>query len=108
MRLKDEDIKEIARLVDEEYSAVYIANKFNYPRQSMQKIIARYKRHGLIGILHGKSKSFSIDEKLVIIKRYYAGESKSSLAVELNVNLSVVQQWISKYPSSTTYSPVSL
>ena len=97
MRLKNEDLKEIARLADDGYSPGYIANKYNYPRQSMQRIIARYKKHGLKGILHGKPKSFTIEEKLAIINRYYHGESQRSLSIELNVNSSLVYQWISKY-----------
>lgn len=97
MRLKDEDIKEIARLVDEGYGSAYLANKYNYPRGGMQKLISRYKRHGLIGILHGTSKSFTIEEKIAIINRYYAGESKRSLAIELNVGDSIIYQWIKKY-----------
>ena len=97
MRLKNEDIEKIARLVDEGYSSGYIADKYNYSRQGMQRIIARYKRHGLKGILHGQSKSFTIDEKIAIINRHYAGESQRSLAIELNVNNAVIYQWISKY-----------
>ena len=53
--------------------------------------------HGLEAILHGQSKSYTIDEKIVIINRYYAGESKTSLAIELNVSFSVVNSWIKKY-----------
>ena len=97
MRLKDEDLKKIARLVDEGYSYINIANMINYPTSAMQIIVRRYKMHGLEGILHSKSKFFTIEEKIAIINRYYAGESKSSLAIELNVGYSVVQQWISKY-----------
>jgi transposase-like protein len=97
MRLKDEDIKEIARLVDERYSSGYIASKYNYPRQAMQCIIARYQKHGLEGILHSKPKIFTVDEKINIINRYYAGESQRSLAIDLNVNGGLIYQWISKY-----------
>ena len=97
MRLKDEDLKKIARLVDEGYSYTNIANMINYQASAMQRIVRRYKIHGLEGILHSKPKFFTIEEKIVIINRYYAGESKSSLAIELNVSNSVVQQWISKY-----------
>lgn len=97
MRLKDEDIREIARLVDEGYSSGYIANKYNYPRGDMQRLIAMYKRHGLIGILHSTRKSFTVEEKIAIINRYYAGESQRALAIELNVNGGVICQWISKY-----------
>jgi transposase-like protein len=63
----------------------------------MNNIVKRYKLHGLESILHGKSRTISIDEKMAIINRYYAGESKSSLAVESNVYIGVIQSWIKKY-----------
>ena len=98
MRLKDEDIKEIARLVDDGYSPGYIANQFNYSRSNMESIVLRYKKHGLNGILHkSNNEKFSAEEKKSIINRYYSGESKRSLAIEINVNYSVVHQWILKY-----------
>lgn len=97
MRLKDEDLKEIARLVDDGYGSRTIAGMFNYPMGNMYILVERYKKHGLGGILHGKSKSFTTEEKITIINRYYAGESKTSLAIELNVSDSVIRQWISKY-----------
>ena len=53
--------------------------------------------HGLESVLHRNRKSFTIDEKMEIINRYYAGESKSYLSIEINVSNSVVDQWISKY-----------
>ena len=97
MRLKDEDIKEIARLIDDGWSRYQLASKYNYPSGAMYNIIKRYQLHGIKGILHSKPKVFTIDEKIAIIKRYYSGESKSSLAVEINVSFSVVSSWISKY-----------
>ena len=53
--------------------------------------------HGLESVLHRNQKSFTIDEKIEIINRYYAGESKSSLATRINVSKSLVNQWILKY-----------
>ncbi len=97
MKLKDEDLKEISRLVDEGYSHREIAFKFGINRTVMYFITERYKKHGLEGILHGKSKTFTSEEKLAIVKRYYAGESESSLAIELNVNIGVIHSWIKKY-----------
>lgn len=97
MRLKDEDLKEIARLVDEGWTRNQLANKYNYSSGSIEKIIKRYKMHGLEAILHGRSKTFSIEEKIAIIDRYYAGESKNSLSIEINVNIGLICQWISKY-----------
>ena len=98
MRLKDEDIIEIARMVDCGFTLAQISRKFNYNKSSMQMIIRRYKRHGLQGIFHSEiNHEFTSDFKLGIIKRYYNGESKSSLAVELNVDYGVIYSWIKKY-----------
>ena len=97
MKLRNEDLKEIARLVDEGYGYRAIAEMFNYSKGTMQALVARYKKHGLEAILHGVSKAFSIEEKIAIINKYYAGESKNSLSIEINVNIGVICQWISKY-----------
>ncbi len=97
MKLKERDIKEIARLVDKGYSSRKLALKFNVNRTTMNRLIKRYKIHGLEGVLHRRSKKFTIEEKIAIINRYYAGESKTSLAVENNVSIGVIFQWISKY-----------
>ena len=46
---------------------------------------------------HTHSKSFTIEEKIAIINRYYSGESKNSLAIEINGSISLIQDWIKKY-----------
>lgn len=97
MKLKDEDIIEIAKLIDEGYGVSKISTKFSYSKGALGKIVARYKYHGLNGILHKKNKEFTADEKITIINRFYSGESKNSLGIELNVNDSLITQWISKY-----------
>ena len=97
MRLKNDDIREIAKLIDEGYSPTFIAGKYNYSVGSMKNIVGRYKIHGLKGILHSKGKTYTIEEKIDIIERYYSGASKCSLASEINVGVSVIHQWISKY-----------
>ena len=97
MKLKDEDIKEIARLIDEGWSYIKLACKFNMGKTNMNSLVRRYKMHGLEGILHAHSKSFTIEEKIAIINRYYSGESKSFLAIEINGNFSLIHYWIKKY-----------
>lgn len=97
MKLKDEDIIEITKLVDQGLGYRRIATKFNINKTTAQRLIERYKMHGLESVLHRNRKSFTIDEKMEIINRYYAGESKSYLSIEINVSNSVVDQWISKY-----------
>ena len=97
MKLKDEDIIEITKLVDQGLGYKRIAVKFKIGKSTAHMLVDRYRMHGLEGVLHGKQKSFTIDKKMEIINRYYAGESKTSLAIEINVAFSVVHQWILKY-----------
>ena len=98
MRLKDKDIKNIAKMIDEGVPYTRIARKYNYTETSMQVIVKRYKLHGLNGIIHSKNNhDFSQEFKLEIINRYYRGESKTSLSIELNVSYNVIHSWIKKY-----------
>lgn len=98
MKLKKEDLIELGKMVDENISPSRIALQFNVDRSVINRLIGRYKQHGIEGILHkSDSYNFSPDLKLEIINRYYAGESKNSLATEINVSCSVVLSWIKKY-----------
>ena len=98
MRLTEQDIIEIAKMIDENISVSKISLKFNYPTRTMYRLVNRYKKHGLNGILHQRTKtSFTPEEKLEIINKYYAGTSARSLAIEINVGDSVVRNWIKKY-----------
>ena len=45
MKLKDEDIKEIARLIDEGWSYIKLACKFNMVKTNMNSLVRRYKMH---------------------------------------------------------------
>ena len=98
MKLKDKDITEIAKMIDNEESVTKIALKFNCNLSSVKGIVARYKRHGLDGILHKKTReNFSPEYKIEIVNRFYSGCSVNSLAIEINVSHSVIQRWIKKY-----------
>ena len=98
MKLKDKDIIEIAKMIDKGISVTQIAFKFSYSLSAMKRIVARYKKHGLDAILHsGTCNDFTQQFKLEIINRYYNGESKNSLAIEINVSYTVVSSWIQKY-----------
>lgn len=91
MKLKDKDIIEIAKMIDNEISLTQIALKFNYSLSAMKRIVARYKKHGLDAILHsGTCNEFAQQFKLEIINRYYNRESKNSLAIEINASYTVV------------------
>ena len=98
MRLKKGDLIEIANMSNNNMPISQIASKFNYNVANMRRIIKRYHKHGIEGILHkADSNNFPIEFKIEIINRYYSGESKNSLATEINVNIGVIISWIKKY-----------
>lgn len=98
MKLKKEDLIDIARMRDKGISVSQIATKFNCNVTTIKRLIWRYKKHGIKGIMHkADSNNFSIESKIEIINRYYSGESKSSLATEINVNIGVIASWVKKY-----------
>ena len=90
MKLKEEDILEIARMIDEGIGRARIATKFDLNETTVYRLIARYKLHGINAILHSEQRQYTIEEKMAVINRYYQGQSKSSLAIEINVSFTVV------------------
>lgn len=98
MKLKKEDLIELGKMVDMDVPISKMVEYFGLNRSHVKSLIKRYKKHGIDGILHKEeSYNFTPEYKLEIINRYYSGESKSSLAIELNVNFSVIYSWIKKY-----------
>jgi transposase len=97
MKLKEQDLRDIGKLVDQGWTYIKIADKISMNRSYIQALVKRYKLHGIDAILHSQAKTFTIDEKIAIINRYYSGESKISLATEINVNCAVVYSWIKKH-----------
>ena len=97
MKLANEDILEIARMIDEGNSRNKIATKFNLNKATVHRLMARYKLHGINAILHSKQQQYTNEEKIAVINKYYQGRSKSSLAIEMNVSIAVISQWVSKY-----------
>lgn len=98
MKLKKEDIIKIGKMIDDNVSISKIAVYFGVNKSTIKSLVQRYKKYGIEGILHKEeSYNFTPEYKQEIINRYYAGESQRSLAVELNVNNSVICSWIKKY-----------
>ena len=98
MKFKDEDIIIISKMIEKGFSYKKIALKFNCNASVMQRIVRRYKLHGLDGIIRKENnRNFDPQFKLEIINRHYSGESKLSLATEINVSYMVVASWITKY-----------
>lgn len=97
-KLTYEDKKEIIRLFEQdERSEGYIARKFNVAKSSVQRIINKYRIHGEDILMKQKNRYYSPDEKLAVINRCFNGESKTSLAAELNISTGNICQWVKKY-----------
>ena len=70
MKLKDIDIKEIAKLLDQHESKAKIASMYHVNKHLLEQLERRYKMHGLEAILHGQSKSYTIDVNLSLYMGY--------------------------------------
>lgn len=98
MKLKKDDLIKIGKMIEENNSASKIAIYFGLNKATVKSLIQRYRKHGVKGLFHKEeSYSFTPEYKLEIINRYFSGESQRSLAVELNVNNSLIYSWIKKY-----------
>ena len=98
MRLTKDDLFKIAKLIDEGKSYLEIAFIFRVNKTSMNNLVRRYKMHGVEAITcKGHWRNFTPEFKEEIVKKYYSGNSISSLAVECNVVNSIIISWIKKY-----------
>ena len=100
MKLSLEEKIEIVRLYEEEglgYGT--IAKKYKIHDTSVERIIYRYKNHGIESLEHPpKQQNYSADFKIMIIKKVYEGRSKTSLAAEYNLPSSgTIVAWMHNY-----------
>lgn len=100
MKLSLEDKIEIVRLY-EEVGLGYesISKKFNVRFSTIERMIRRYKEHGIESLKHPpKQQKYSADFKMMIIKKVYEGKSKTSLAAEYNLQgPGIIVAWMQKY-----------
>ena len=100
MKLSLEDKIEIVRLYKEVglgYKS--ISKKFNVRFSTIERMIRRYKEHGIESLKHPpKQQKYSVEFKMMIIKKVYEGKSKTSLAAEYNLpGLGTIVAWMHKY-----------
>lgn len=100
MKLSLEDKIEIVRLYKEVglgYES--ISKKFNVRFSTIERMIRRYKEHGIESLKHPhKKRSYSAEFKMMIIKKVYEGKSKTSLAAEYSLpGPGTIVAWMHKY-----------
>lgn len=101
MKLSLKDKKEIIRLYCEEGLGLKtIAKKFNVGHCTIERIVDRYKLHGLKSLEHpSKNQKYSAKFKMMVVQLVYEGRSKTSLAAEYNIpgGASTIFTWINRY-----------
>ena len=97
-KLSYEDKKEIIRLYDEEHLGyTAIATSYHINKHTVLKIVRKYHLHGEDSLFKKKNRSFPPDVKLEIIQRVMNGESKISIAIEYNIQDTMITNWLQKY-----------
>ena len=101
MKLSLEDKMTIVKFYEEGYSYyVTIVRKFNVLTSTVEKIIRRYKMHGIESLKHPpKQQVYSPEFKMKIIKLVFERKSKTSLVAEYNITGSAgtIVAWMHKY-----------
>lgn len=97
-KLTYEDKKEIIRLYDEEHLGyTFIARKMKVNSKVVERIIRKFHIHGEASLIKRKKTKYSADIKYKIIQKVLNGESKSSVAIEYNIEPSQIRSWLKKY-----------
>ena len=77
-----------------------IAKKFNVGHCTIERIVDRYKIHGLKSLEHpSKNQKYSAKFKMMVVQLVYEGRSKTSLAAEYNIpgGASTIFTWMNRY-----------
>lgn len=97
-KLTYEDKKEIIRLYDEEHLGyTCTARKMKVNSKVVERIIRKFRIHGEASLIKRKKTKYSADIKYKIIQKVLNGESKSSVAIEYNIEPSQIRSWLKKY-----------
>lgn len=98
MKLSDEDKREIIRLYKEVgVSQSRLAVKFGIGIRHIADLIARYNLHGEAALIKGPNRKYSPEFKMEVINRYQNGEAKNTLAVEYNIQRTMIDSWLKRY-----------
>ena len=74
------------------------ARHFNLDRSIVIRWVKLYQTHGIDSLRRKCSKAvYTVDFKQAAVLRLLAGESIKALAIELNLNYSILYQWLKAY-----------
>ena len=98
MKLSDENKREIIRLNKEEgISTKHLAVMFNVRRCIISDLLSRYRLHGEEVLIKQSNRKYSPEFKLKVLNQYLNGEAKNALAVEYDIERSMIDSWLKRY-----------
>ena len=98
MKLKLEDKLKIITMYEVGDSIPSISKKFKVCESVIERIERQYREHGIKSFkAKGKNMKYSPEFKMEIVNRALNGDSKTSIASELCVNVGMIHSWVKKY-----------
>lgn len=98
MKLKLEDKLKIITMYEAGDSIPPISKKFKVSESVIKRIERQYREHGIESFkAKGKNMKYSPEFKMEIVNRVLNGDSKTSIASELCVNVGMIHDWVKKY-----------
>ena len=98
MKLNLKDKLDIVDLYKEGMPQSLIAIKYNVSESTIWILTRQYREHGRSSFSEkGKNIKYRPEYKLEIVNRILNGESKSSIAAEVKINVGQIYSWYKKY-----------
>jgi len=98
MKLDLKDKLDIIDLYEEGMQQTVIAKRYNLNRSTVQRITRQYREQGRSSFIEkGKNIKYRPEYKLDIVNRILNGESKTSIAAEVKINVGQIYSWYKKY-----------
>ena len=70
---------------------------FNVRRCIISDLLSRYRLHGEEVLIKQSNRKYSPEFKLKVLNRYLNGEAKNALAVEYDIERSMIDSWLKRY-----------
>lgn len=98
MRLEYKEKMKIVEMRNQGYTWIEISKQVGANSSNVRKYMRLYRQYGEEIFQRKKFNSeYSLELKLEIIKRFKLGESKTSLAVEYKIEVSIILKWVRAY-----------
>ena len=97
MKFTNEDYLKMFEEINDGSSISSTAKKYNIDYSHLWRKYGRFKKNGFDVFRNSKHINIPIEIKLDSIKKYYDGSTLDEIAKNLNIEESVVYNWVQKY-----------